>query len=102
MFLVTLEHMTKEQSAWSHLLSDQGSIASEGHRRERFDCDDHWEARFRKDCVSALRGPGASRLLVGCVPFFAIHVFLEHQASAVRFVFPVDTVCRLQAYNYDW
>ena len=44
--------------------------------------------RVRKDCVSALRGAGACRLLVGCVPFFAIHVFLEHQASAVRFVFP--------------
>ena len=42
--------------------------------------DDHWEAR----------GPGACSLLVGCLPFFAIHVFLEHQASAVRFVFPVE------------
>ena len=34
MFLVILR-MTKEQSARSHLLSDQGSIAREGHGRER-------------------------------------------------------------------
>ena len=35
---------------------------------------------YGKDCVSSLRGPGACMMLAGCVPFFAIQVFLEDQS----------------------